>query len=77
MPDATRTTMARASFNTLPLELKARVVEMTSDQEEKWSERVKDLDERAGHINGLSSLALVNKELRTLAAKHQFAVSVL
>ncbi|KAL8291457.1 hypothetical protein RQP46_002435 [Phenoliferia psychrophenolica] len=47
--------MARASFTTLPLELKARIVEMASDQEE-------------------IALALVNKELRELASKHQFEV---
>ncbi|KAL8291557.1 hypothetical protein RQP46_002535 [Phenoliferia psychrophenolica] len=64
--------MARASFSTLPLELKARIVEMTSDQEDAWSARMDESDERAGHINGLSSLALVNKELRGLAAVHQF-----
>ncbi|KAL8291518.1 hypothetical protein RQP46_002496 [Phenoliferia psychrophenolica] len=64
--------MACASFSTLPLELKTRIVEMTSEQEDAFKERVRGSDERAGHINGLSSLALVNKELRTLAAKHQF-----
>ncbi|KAL8277065.1 hypothetical protein RQP46_010493 [Phenoliferia psychrophenolica] len=65
--------MACASFHTLPLELKARIVEMTSDQEDAYKGRVKKA-ERTGHINGLSSLALVNKELRALAAKHQFKV---
>ncbi|KAL8291567.1 hypothetical protein RQP46_002545 [Phenoliferia psychrophenolica] len=65
--------MAPASFATLPLELKARIVEMASDQEEAWGARVKKA-ERAGHINCLSALALVNKELRGLAAKHQFRV---
>ncbi|KAL8291559.1 hypothetical protein RQP46_002537 [Phenoliferia psychrophenolica] len=64
--------MAHATFSSLPLELKARVVEMASDQEDAYKERVKDPDERTGHINGLSTLALVNKELRDLAAKHQF-----
>ncbi|KAL8291437.1 hypothetical protein RQP46_002415 [Phenoliferia psychrophenolica] len=66
--------MARASFITLPLELKARIVEMTSDQENAWMSRVGDPTERAAHINCLSSIALVNKELRYLAAKHQFEV---
>ncbi|KAL8291560.1 hypothetical protein RQP46_002538 [Phenoliferia psychrophenolica] len=64
--------MTHAAFSTLPLELKARIVEMASDQEGTWLERVEDPQERAVHINGLSSLALVNKELRELAAKHQF-----
>ncbi|KAL8291414.1 hypothetical protein RQP46_002392 [Phenoliferia psychrophenolica] len=64
--------MARASFTTLPLELKARIAEMTSYQEEMWLQRVTDPDERAGHMSSLSSLALVNKEFRELAAKHQF-----
>ncbi|KAL8287259.1 hypothetical protein RQP46_003711 [Phenoliferia psychrophenolica] len=64
--------MARASLSTLPLELKAKVVEMVSDQENAWKDRVKDPEARRGHINSLSSLALVNKELRELAAKHQF-----
>ncbi|KAL8291480.1 hypothetical protein RQP46_002458 [Phenoliferia psychrophenolica] len=69
--------MARASFTTLPVELKARIVEMTSDQEGMWKTRVEDSKEEkeaedADHINCLSSLALVNKELRELAAKHQF-----
>ncbi|KAL8291544.1 hypothetical protein RQP46_002522 [Phenoliferia psychrophenolica] len=63
--------MARASFSTLPLELKARIVEMTSNQEDAWWLRVRK-NEHAGHISSLSSLALVNKELRALAAKHQF-----
>ncbi|KAL8291436.1 hypothetical protein RQP46_002414 [Phenoliferia psychrophenolica] len=66
--------MARASFSTLPVELKARIVEMTSVQEDAWKSRVKDPTERAAHINSLSSLALVNEELRGLAAKHQFRV---
>ncbi|KAL8291549.1 hypothetical protein RQP46_002527 [Phenoliferia psychrophenolica] len=67
-------TMARASFSTLPLELKARIVEMVNDQEDAWKRRVKDAERRirAGHIDCLSSVALVNKELRALAAKHQF-----
>ncbi|KAL8287477.1 hypothetical protein RQP46_003335 [Phenoliferia psychrophenolica] len=47
---------------------------MASLQEEAWRTRVKDATERAGHINGLSSLALVNKEFRVLAAKEQFKV---
>ncbi|KAL8291583.1 hypothetical protein RQP46_002561 [Phenoliferia psychrophenolica] len=63
--------MARASFTTLPLELKARVVEMTNNQEDAWDLRARD---DAGHINCLSALALVNKELRSLAAEHQFKV---
>ncbi|KAL8291434.1 hypothetical protein RQP46_002412 [Phenoliferia psychrophenolica] len=59
----------------LPIELKARIVEMANDQEKAWQSRVDDREGRAsGHINSLSSLALVNKELRDLAAKHQFAV---
>ncbi|KAL8291584.1 hypothetical protein RQP46_002562 [Phenoliferia psychrophenolica] len=64
--------MAHASFGTLPLELKARVVEMVADQEDAWRVRVKDIKKRVGHINCLSALALGNKELRDLAAKHQF-----
>ncbi|KAL8291558.1 hypothetical protein RQP46_002536 [Phenoliferia psychrophenolica] len=68
--------MAPSSFSTLPLELKARIVEMANDQEDMWWERVKDKDpkaeERAGHINSLGALALVNKEFRALAATHQF-----
>ncbi|KAL8291435.1 hypothetical protein RQP46_002413 [Phenoliferia psychrophenolica] len=69
--------MAHASFNTLPLELKARIVEMASDQEDAWTKRVKDtttVNERAAHINSLSALALVSEELRVLAARHQFRV---
>ncbi|KAL8290207.1 hypothetical protein RQP46_003146 [Phenoliferia psychrophenolica] len=65
--------MALASFTTLPLELKARVVEMASDQEDVRRERPK-VYARAEHINSLGSFALVNKELRELAAWHQFAV---
>ncbi|KAL8291553.1 hypothetical protein RQP46_002531 [Phenoliferia psychrophenolica] len=67
--------MACASFSTLPLELKARIVEMANDQEDAWWLRVKDTaeDERVGHcIDSLNALALVNKELRQLAAKYQF-----
>ncbi|KAL8291568.1 hypothetical protein RQP46_002546 [Phenoliferia psychrophenolica] len=64
--------MARASFTTLPLELKARIIEMASDQEDAYNQRVQDLEARVGHINCLSSLALVNRELRGLAAEHQF-----
>ncbi|KAL8291542.1 hypothetical protein RQP46_002520 [Phenoliferia psychrophenolica] len=64
--------IARASFMTLPLELNAKVVEMVSDQEDAWRDRVEDPEGRVGHINCLSSVALVNKELRGLAAKHQF-----
>ncbi|KAL8291585.1 hypothetical protein RQP46_002563 [Phenoliferia psychrophenolica] len=45
---------------------------MTSDQEDAYKERFRDPDERAGLIDSLGSLALVNKELRELAAKHQF-----
>ncbi|KAL8291540.1 hypothetical protein RQP46_002518 [Phenoliferia psychrophenolica] len=67
-------TMARASFTTLPLELKEMIVSMASDQEDSFKERVRSLTERAGHVNGLSSLALVNKELRDLAAEQQFKV---
>ncbi|KAL8277089.1 hypothetical protein RQP46_010517 [Phenoliferia psychrophenolica] len=66
--------MARASFSTLPLELKARIVEMTSDQEDAWRRRVKKAERAAAHINSLSALALVSRELRDLAAKHQFRV---
>ncbi|KAL8291587.1 hypothetical protein RQP46_002565 [Phenoliferia psychrophenolica] len=66
--------MAPATFGTLPLELKAKIVEMASDQEDAWRRRVKDAERRAGHINCLSSLALINKELRALAAKQQFKV---
>lgn len=69
------TAMARATFSTLPLELKARVVEMTSDQEDIWADRVKNPEARVNHVNCLSSLALVNKEFRDLAAAHQFRVS--
>ncbi|KAL8291551.1 hypothetical protein RQP46_002529 [Phenoliferia psychrophenolica] len=75
--------MAPASFSTLPLELKARIVEMTSDQEDAYKERVTEYEDLTGsdempgsegqrHIDCLSALALVNKELRELAAKHQF-----
>ncbi|KAL8291478.1 hypothetical protein RQP46_002456 [Phenoliferia psychrophenolica] len=67
--------MACASFSTLPPELKARIVEIASDQEDAYKERVQNAEERASHINGLSALALVNKELRDLAAKHQFKLS--
>ncbi|KAL8291529.1 hypothetical protein RQP46_002507 [Phenoliferia psychrophenolica] len=70
--------MSRASFNTLPLELKARIVEMASDQEDAWLERKGEPTAEElfgeGHINCLSSLALGNKELRALVAKHQFKV---
>ncbi|KAL8277094.1 hypothetical protein RQP46_010522 [Phenoliferia psychrophenolica] len=66
--------MARASFNTLPLELKAKVVEMTSDQEDAFRARVIDPADRVEHVNSLSALALGNKELRQLAARHQFKV---
>ncbi|KAL8291550.1 hypothetical protein RQP46_002528 [Phenoliferia psychrophenolica] len=64
--------MALASFTTLPPELKARIVEMASNQEAAWRLRVIAPAGRVGHINSLSALALVNKELRSLAAKHQF-----
>ncbi|KAL8287334.1 hypothetical protein RQP46_003786 [Phenoliferia psychrophenolica] len=50
---------------------------MASDQEETWEGRRKSpypLGEE--RFNGLSSLALVNKELRELAARHQFKVLV-
>ncbi|KAL8291497.1 hypothetical protein RQP46_002475 [Phenoliferia psychrophenolica] len=66
--------MAHASFATLPLELKAKIVEEAGDQEKAWRWRVKDPEGRVGHINSVSSLALVNKELRDLAAKHQFSL---
>ncbi|KAL8277067.1 hypothetical protein RQP46_010495 [Phenoliferia psychrophenolica] len=66
--------MARASFSTLPLELKARIVEMASYQEEVYTDRVVNEAEPADHVDALSSLALVNKELRDLAAVHQFRV---
>ncbi|KAL8291573.1 hypothetical protein RQP46_002551 [Phenoliferia psychrophenolica] len=65
--------MARATFSTLPPELKARIVEMTRDQEDAYKIRERAQPEaRVGHINSLSSLALVNREFRELAAKHQF-----
>ncbi|KAL8291476.1 hypothetical protein RQP46_002454 [Phenoliferia psychrophenolica] len=66
--------MARASFATLPLELKERIVEMVGDQEDIPGCPIVGQEWRARHVNGLSSLALVNKELRALAAKHQFKV---
>ncbi|KAL8291417.1 hypothetical protein RQP46_002395 [Phenoliferia psychrophenolica] len=68
--------MACASFPTLPPELKAKIVKVTSDQEYAHRIRVEDGPEpqRAGHINSLSSLALVDKELRQLAATHQFKI---
>ncbi|KAL8291453.1 hypothetical protein RQP46_002431 [Phenoliferia psychrophenolica] len=75
--------MARVSFTALPLELKARIVEMASDQEDAYKERYGEFERctgygnmpgSEGHIDCLSSLALVNKELRELAAKHQFMV---
>ncbi|KAL8291538.1 hypothetical protein RQP46_002516 [Phenoliferia psychrophenolica] len=66
--------MARAPFSTLPLELKEMIVQMASDQEDAYKGRVKDPRERAGHINGLRALALVNKELSELTARHRFRV---
>ncbi|KAL8291586.1 hypothetical protein RQP46_002564 [Phenoliferia psychrophenolica] len=72
-----RTTMARASFTTLSVELKATIVEMVNDQEDAWWSRVEDGDGRADHINCLSALALVNKECRELAAVHQFKLPAL
>ncbi|KAL8291474.1 hypothetical protein RQP46_002452 [Phenoliferia psychrophenolica] len=45
---------------------------MSSDQDDAWSIRVEGAKARARHIKSLSSLALVNKELRELAAVHQF-----
>ncbi|KAK4701060.1 hypothetical protein P7C70_g5178, partial [Phenoliferia sp. Uapishka_3] len=65
---------ARASFSTLPLEIKARIVEMASLQEDGFKERVLVKSERIGHVNSLSALATVSWELRGLAAKHQFKV---
>lgn len=71
-------TMPRESLSTLPLELKEKLVKMASDQEDAWLGREvgpAGQEELAKHVNGLSSLALVNKEFRELAAKHQFKVS--
>ncbi|KAL8290272.1 hypothetical protein RQP46_003211 [Phenoliferia psychrophenolica] len=65
--------MARASFTTLPQELKAKVAEMVAAQEDAWDDRLNG-QEGVDHLNSLSALALVNKELRGLAAKHQFGV---
>ncbi|KAL8287326.1 hypothetical protein RQP46_003778 [Phenoliferia psychrophenolica] len=73
--DATLPAAARASLTSLPLELKEKIVKMASAQEEAWNMRVCPASkEEADHINSLSSLALVNKEFRELAAKHQFKV---
>ncbi|KAL8291452.1 hypothetical protein RQP46_002430 [Phenoliferia psychrophenolica] len=68
----------------MPPELKRKVVQMTSWQEAAWAKRIGDalidsesdeLEEaRAVHVNSLSSLALVNKQLRELAAEYQFQV---
>ena len=66
--------MARASFPTLPLELKAKIVEMTSWKEDAWDDRVEDGKDRKAHIDGLSLLGLVNKKFRQLAAKHLFSI---
>ncbi|KAL8291533.1 hypothetical protein RQP46_002511 [Phenoliferia psychrophenolica] len=50
------------------------IVQMVSDQEDAWEDRVTDPRERAGHINCLRALALVNKELSELTARHRFRV---
>ncbi|KAL8287503.1 hypothetical protein RQP46_003361 [Phenoliferia psychrophenolica] len=63
--------MTRASLATLPVELKAKIVRMASLQEFALRKRL-DPEERVEHIDCLSSLALVNKEFRALAAKEQF-----
>ncbi|KAL8287335.1 hypothetical protein RQP46_003787 [Phenoliferia psychrophenolica] len=66
--------MTRASFTTLPLELKDKIVKMTSEQDEAWKERIEEAPEDSDHTNSLSEIALVNKELRVLAAKYQFKI---
>ncbi|KAL8291495.1 hypothetical protein RQP46_002473 [Phenoliferia psychrophenolica] len=61
-------------FALLPPELKVKIVAMVSCQEEAWSTRVRDPQKRAEHVNSLSALSCVNKELRGLTAEHQFKV---
>ncbi|KAK4699876.1 hypothetical protein P7C70_g6379, partial [Phenoliferia sp. Uapishka_3] len=71
MPTDASPPPSRACFTILPPELKATIVEMAFFQERTYRERVPEKD-RVEHTNSLSSLALVNRELRRLAAKHQF-----
>ncbi|KAK4698239.1 hypothetical protein P7C70_g8042, partial [Phenoliferia sp. Uapishka_3] len=66
----------RACFTALPLELKGSIIDMVSQSEENWRSRTNDWrdEDKSGHINALSAVALVNKELRELAARQQFRV---
>ena len=63
-----------AALPTLPLELGGKIVEMTSWKDDVWNNRVQDPGQRRGHINCMSSLALVKKAFRSLVAKYQFKV---
>ncbi|KAK4698545.1 hypothetical protein P7C70_g7727, partial [Phenoliferia sp. Uapishka_3] len=72
MPNSTAPTQ-RACLSTLPVEVKAKIVEMAYLQERGLEERAGKAS-LVGHISSLSSLALTNREFRGLAAKHQFKV---
>ncbi|KAK4701081.1 hypothetical protein P7C70_g5157, partial [Phenoliferia sp. Uapishka_3] len=72
------TVRTRTGFAALPLELKASIVSMLNEAERNWQGRCVGLkqDDQAvvGHVYALSAIALVNKEFRELAARHQFRV---
>ncbi|KAK4698869.1 hypothetical protein P7C70_g7400, partial [Phenoliferia sp. Uapishka_3] len=75
MPTLTPPPFSRACFSTLPLELKGKIVEMAFYQSMRFEHRIAQAgktDRGPGYINSVSSLALVNRELRGVAAKYQF-----
>ncbi|KAL8291496.1 hypothetical protein RQP46_002474 [Phenoliferia psychrophenolica] len=51
-----------------------KILEIANEQEQARQDRVTDPAELEGHINCLSSLALVCRELRQLVAEYQFRV---
>ncbi|KAL8283418.1 hypothetical protein RQP46_005828 [Phenoliferia psychrophenolica] len=64
---------SRACFSSLPVELKANILERVASQEETWKLRISDLDvderarEKKAHVDGLQAASLVCKEWNSLA----------
>ncbi|KAL8283385.1 hypothetical protein RQP46_005795 [Phenoliferia psychrophenolica] len=70
--------MPRASFSSLPAELKANVLEHVARQEKRWKARVGFMssqqaqEEKAAHVDALRAASLVSKEWCALAAPFIF-----
>lgn len=75
----------RASFESLPLELKAHIVKLAREQDLAFAQRVGASSEREGKVVAMrnpdwygrstNALFMVNKELSALAAVYLFEVS--